>query len=80
MKPRSEFGCAMPRPTYILPLTQETEVTAEAGCPPGVLGDFVCKRDQVHSDPCEFPALKGMEVSEKRAEDKIMCVCTHTLI
>ena len=55
-------------------------MTAEAGCPPGVLGDFACKRDQVHSDACEFPALKGMEVSEERAEDKIMCVCTHTLI
>ena len=70
----------MPRPIYILPLTQEKEVTTlrRKTCPPGVLGDFVCKRDQVHSDPCEFPALKGMEVSEERAEDKTMCMCVHT--
>lgn len=80
VQPRSEFGCAMPRPTYILPLTQEREVTTEADCPPGILGDFVCKGDQVHSDPSEFPALKGMEVSEERAEDKCVCVGTHTLI
>lgn len=48
-------------------------------CPPGVLGDFVCKRDQVHSDPCEFPALKGMEVRQERAEDK-QCMCAIIIL
>lgn len=48
----------------------------EAGSPPGLLGDSVCKRDLVYCDSCECSSSKVHRggVGEEKAEDISVCV------
>lgn len=67
----------MPKLTCFPPLTQEREVSVEAGPPPGLLGTLPARETRPAVIPVSFQALKGMGVSGERAENKSVCVCAR---